>query len=161
MDPHGRYQRLSSFTSSSDSYIKDAGFCSWLLNIFTMKDDEIQEQCGDDAIHYLSFQRHLLLLLVSISVMSVAIILPVNLSGSLLDRDPESFGRTTIGNIKIENNLLWIHTIFGVIYLLLTIFVLRHHTSSMQPSEEDVVKRTLFITGMPKEASEEIIARHL
>ncbi|XP_038654927.1 CSC1-like protein 1 isoform X2 [Scyliorhinus canicula] len=161
MDPHGRYQRLSSFTSSGVQYIKDAGFCSWLSNIFTMKDDEIQEQCGDDAIHYLSFQRHLLLLLVSISVMSVAIILPVNLSGSLLDRDPESFGRTTIGNIKTENNLLWIHTIFGVIYLLLTIFVLRHHTSSIQPGEDDVVKRTLFITGMPKEASEEMIARHL
>ncbi|XP_078398859.1 mechanosensitive cation channel TMEM63B-like [Cetorhinus maximus] len=160
IDPSRRYQRLSSISSCSEQSIKDAGFCSWLPNIFTMKESEIQEQCGDDAIHYLSFQRHIILLLVLISIMSVAIILPVNLSGSLLDRNPQSFGRTTIGNIKIENNLLWLHTIFGVIYLVLTIFVLRHHTSSMQNNEDDVAKCTLFITRIPEEASEEIIASH-
>ncbi|XP_078068326.1 mechanosensitive cation channel TMEM63B-like isoform X2 [Mustelus asterias] len=154
-------RRLSSFSASNEQTIRDTDFCSWVSNVFTMKDNEIQEQCGDDAIHYLSFQRHLIVILVLISVMSVAIILPVNLSGSLLDRNPESFGRTTIGNVKIDNNFLWLHTIFGVIYLLLTILVLRHHTSSIQYSEDDVVKSTLFITRIPKEASEEIIASHL
>ncbi|XP_067884024.1 CSC1-like protein 2 isoform X2 [Heterodontus francisci] len=160
VDPPERYRRLSSISSSSENSVKDAGFCSWLVNVFTMRDNEIREQCGDDAIHYLSFQRHLIFLLVALSVMSVAIILPVNMSGSLLDGSPQSFGRTTIGNIKIENNLLWLHTIFGVIYLLLTILVLRHHTSSMQYNEDDLVKCSLFITWIPKAASEEIITRH-
>ncbi|XP_051880411.1 CSC1-like protein 1 [Pristis pectinata] len=155
------YKRSSSFTSSNERFVRDVGFCSWIMNTFTMKDSELQEQCGDDAMHYLSFQRHLIIILVVMSIMSVGIILPVNLSGSLLDNDPESFGRTTIGNIKIKNDILWVHTIFAVIYLLLTILVLRHHTSSMEYREDDVVKCTLFITRIPKEATEEIIARHL
>ncbi|XP_067841419.1 CSC1-like protein 2 [Heptranchias perlo] len=160
VDSPRKYKRFSSFSSNSERIVKDVGFCSWLSNIFTMKDSEMREHCGDDAIHYLSFQRHIIVLLVAISVMSVGIILPVNMSGSLLDRDPQSFGRTTIGNIKINNNLLWLHTVFAVVYLLLTILVLRHYTSSMQYREDDVVKCSLFITGMPKDVSEETIANH-
>ncbi len=44
----------------------------------------VQERCGVDAVHYLSFQKHLVILLVIICVLSVTIILPVNLSGDLL-----------------------------------------------------------------------------
>lgn len=47
-------------------------------------DDQILEWCGEDAIHYLSFQRHIICLLVVISFLSLCIILPVNLSGDLL-----------------------------------------------------------------------------
>ncbi|XP_072912189.1 LOW QUALITY PROTEIN: CSC1-like protein 2, partial [Hemitrygon akajei] len=150
----------TAFLTHNERLLKDVGCCSWILNIFTLKDSELQEQCGDDAMYYLSFQRHLILILVAMSVMSIGIILPVNLSGSLLDNDPENFGRTTIGNIKFNNDILWVHTIFAVIYLLLTILVLRHHTSSMEYREDDVVNCTLFITRIPKEATEEIIARH-
>uniref|UniRef100_UPI00398ED7CA CSC1-like protein 2 n=1 Tax=Pristiophorus japonicus TaxID=55135 RepID=UPI00398ED7CA len=161
MKSSSKHRRLSSFSSSrSHAHIKDIGFCSWILNVFTMKDSEMREHCGDDAMHYLSFQRHIILLLVAMSVMSVGIILPVNLSGSLLNREPQNFGRTTIGNIKIQNHKLWIHTVFAVIYLLLTILVLRNYTSSMQYTMDNVVKCTLFISGIPKEASKEIIAKH-
>ncbi len=37
-----------------------------------------------DAVHYLSFQRHLIILLVVVTITSLGIILPVNLSGDLL-----------------------------------------------------------------------------
>lgn len=37
-----------------------------------------------DAVHYLSFQQHLIVLLLVITVTSLAVILPVNLSGQLL-----------------------------------------------------------------------------
>uniref|UniRef100_A0A4W3HID6 Transmembrane protein 63A n=1 Tax=Callorhinchus milii TaxID=7868 RepID=A0A4W3HID6_CALMI len=111
--------------------MNDAGFCSWLTRIFTLRDEEIREQCGDDAIQYLSFQRYVIVLLTALSVLSVAVILPVNLSGSLHTNDPISFGRTTIANMKTDNNLLWLHTVFAVIYLLLTIFIMKHHTSRM------------------------------
>lgn len=47
-------------------------------------DDQILEWCGEDAIHYLSFQRHIIFLLVVVSVLSLCVILPVNLSGDLL-----------------------------------------------------------------------------
>ncbi|KAB0391752.1 hypothetical protein E2I00_004882 [Balaenoptera physalus] len=53
------------------------------------RDDQIMEWCGEDAIHYLSFQRHIIFLLVVVSFLSLCVILPVNLSGSLLgEADP-------------------------------------------------------------------------
>lgn len=48
------------------------------------RDEEIREKCGEDAVHYLSFQRHIIGLLVVIGVLSVGIILPINFSGDLL-----------------------------------------------------------------------------
>lgn len=48
------------------------------------RDDEIRDKCGGDAVHYLSFQRHIIGLLVVVSVLSVGIVLPVNFSGDLL-----------------------------------------------------------------------------
>ncbi|MGH0147018.1 UNVERIFIED_CONTAM: hypothetical protein FKN15_052871 [Acipenser sinensis] len=49
-----------------------------------LRDDEIREKCGGDAVHYLSFQRHIIGLLVVVGVLSVGIVLPVNFSGDLL-----------------------------------------------------------------------------
>lgn len=53
-------------------------------------DDQILERCGEDAIHYLSFQRHVIFLLVVVSCLSLCVILPVNLSGDLLGNVPSS-----------------------------------------------------------------------
>lgn len=47
-------------------------------------EEKVKSKCGVDAVHYLSFQRHLLLLLMVLTVSSLGIILPVNLSGDLL-----------------------------------------------------------------------------
>lgn len=55
-------------------------FCQWC------SDDEIHDRCGEDAIHYLAFQRHIICLLIAVSVLSVGVILPVNLSGDLLGK---------------------------------------------------------------------------
>lgn len=49
-----------------------------------LRDDEIRDKCGGDAVHYLSFQRHIIGLLVVVGVLSVGIVLPVNFSGDLL-----------------------------------------------------------------------------
>uniref|UniRef100_A0A673C3K6 Transmembrane protein 63B n=1 Tax=Sphaeramia orbicularis TaxID=375764 RepID=A0A673C3K6_9TELE len=62
------------------------GFCSWLTAIFRIKDEEIREKCGEDAVHYLSFQRHIIGLLVVVGVLSVGIVLPINFSGDLLGK---------------------------------------------------------------------------
>lgn len=39
-----------------------------------------------DAVHYLSFQHHLIFLLFVLTITSLAVILPVNLTGNLLSR---------------------------------------------------------------------------
>uniref|UniRef100_A0A669BEA9 Transmembrane protein 63B n=1 Tax=Oreochromis niloticus TaxID=8128 RepID=A0A669BEA9_ORENI len=136
------------------------GFCSWLTAIFRIKDEEIREKCGEDAVHYLSFQRHIIGLLVVVGVLSVGIVLPVNFSGDLLENNAYSFGRTTIANLKSGTNLLWLHTTFAFMYLLLTVYSMRRHTSKMHYKEDDLVKRTLFINGISKYAEESQIKQH-
>ncbi|XP_048452447.1 CSC1-like protein 2 isoform X6 [Rhincodon typus] len=157
---HDRYERLTSVSSSVDYDQRDNGFCSWLTAIFRIKDEEIREKCGEDAVHYLSFQRHIIGLLVVIGVLSVGIVLPVNFSGDLLENNAYSFGRTTIANLNSGNDLLWLHTAFSFLYLLLTVYSMRRHTSKMHYREDDLVKRTLFITGLSKYAEPEKIKLH-
>uniref|UniRef100_A0A669EEC7 Transmembrane protein 63B n=1 Tax=Oreochromis niloticus TaxID=8128 RepID=A0A669EEC7_ORENI len=142
-DMHERYERLTSVSSSVDFDHRDTGFCDWLTSIFRIKEDEIREKCGDDAVYYLSFQRHIIGLLVVVGVLSVGIILPVNFSGNLLENNAYSFGRTTIGNLGADNALLWLHTIFAFLYLLLTVYSMRRHTSKMQYKEDDLVGGTV------------------
>ncbi|XP_065446684.1 CSC1-like protein 1 isoform X3 [Chrysemys picta bellii] len=158
-ESESRYRPLS-FSSSIHDPEYDSGFCSWMTSAFRMHDEEIRDKCGDDAMHYLAFQRHIICLLVAVSILSVCIILPVNLSGDLLDKDPYSFGRTTIANLQTGNNLLWLHTVFAVIYLILTVVFMRRHTTYIKYKEENTVRRTLFITGLPKNAKKEAIENH-
>uniref|UniRef100_A0A673H1Z1 CSC1-like protein 2 n=1 Tax=Sinocyclocheilus rhinocerous TaxID=307959 RepID=A0A673H1Z1_9TELE len=117
------------------------GCCSWLTFIVNMDETLVQERCGVDAVHYLSFQKHLVILLLLICVLSVNIILPVNLSGDLLGNDPYSFGRTTIANLKQGDTLLWLHTIFAVLYLMITVALLRRHASKMKGTKREIVSR--------------------
>uniref|UniRef100_G1RTW2 Transmembrane protein 63A n=1 Tax=Nomascus leucogenys TaxID=61853 RepID=G1RTW2_NOMLE len=160
-DSESRFQRLSSTSSSGQQdFENELGCCPWLTAIFRLHDDQILEWCGEDAIHYLSFQRHIIFLLVVVSILSLCVILPVNLSGDLLDKDPYSFGRTTIANLQTDNDLLWLHTIFAVIYLFLTVGFMRHHTQSIKYKEENLVRRTLFITGLPRDARKETVESH-
>uniref|UniRef100_A0ABI7WR42 Transmembrane protein 63A n=1 Tax=Felis catus TaxID=9685 RepID=A0ABI7WR42_FELCA len=144
-DSDSRFQRLSSSSSFGQQ---------------DFESELILERCGEDAIHYLSFQRHVIFLLVVVSCLSLCVILPVNLSGDLLDKDPYSFGRTTIANLQTDDDLLWLHTIFAVIYLLLTVGFMRHHTRSIQYQEENSVRRTLFITGLPRDSKKETVETH-
>uniref|UniRef100_A0A8D0D6R7 Transmembrane protein 63A n=1 Tax=Sander lucioperca TaxID=283035 RepID=A0A8D0D6R7_SANLU len=109
-------------------------FCWTLFLHFWLNQnyEKIKARCGMDAVHYLSFQRHLITLLSVITVTSLAVILPVNMTGDLFENNPQSFGRTTVGNLPIKNNLLWLHTVFAVLYLILTVVLLRRHTSQMK-----------------------------
>ncbi|XP_004439609.1 PREDICTED: CSC1-like protein 1 isoform X1 [Ceratotherium simum simum] len=160
-DSGSRFQRLSSSSSSGQhDFESELGCCPWLTAIFSLSDDQIRERCGEDAIHYLSFQKHIIFLLVVVSFLSLCVILPVNLSGDLLDKNPYSFGRTTIANLQTGNNLLWLHSVFAVIYLFLTVGCMRHHTRSIRCSEDNLVRRTLFITGLPRDARKETVENH-
>uniref|UniRef100_A0A8C2BZ81 Transmembrane protein 63A n=1 Tax=Cyprinus carpio TaxID=7962 RepID=A0A8C2BZ81_CYPCA len=131
------------------------GCCSW-INFIT----SVQEKCGVDAVHYLSFQKHLVVLLAIICVLSITIILPVNLSGDLLGNDPYSFGRTTIANLKKGDMLLWLHTVFAVLYLMITVALLRRHTSKMKGTKREIARNTLFVRSVPTAASSESIKTH-
>ncbi|KAM4770851.1 CSC1-like protein 1 [Rhinophrynus dorsalis] len=157
--PYTRDRSMSS-ASISEELVRDHGFCTWMTSPFQMSDSVLYDHCGEDAIHYLSFQRHIIFLLVIASIISVGIILPVNLTGNLLGDDPYNFGRTTIANLPGRDRLLWLHTVVAVVYLILTVVFMRHHISAIKYKEEDTVKQTLFITGLPRDADQEIIRLH-
>ncbi|XP_034018309.1 CSC1-like protein 1 [Thalassophryne amazonica] len=157
---HRLYGRMTSCSSNKEDQEYELGFCSWLPYILRMDDEKVKSRCGVDAVHYLSFQRHLIVLLSVTTVTSLAIILPVNLTGDLLGNGPENFGRTTVGNLQKDNKLLWLHTVFAVLYMILTVLLLRHFTSHLTSTCSGTTRNTLFVFAVPKTATEEDIKNH-
>jgi len=97
----------------------DHGMFSWIFAVFRIKykfcfyinnqkflpffksvdrDDQIRSKCGDDAVQYLSFQRHLIILMSIITLVSLGVALPINIQGDLKG-DEKQFGHTTISNL--------------------------------------------------------------
>uniref|UniRef100_A0A7N8WVU0 Transmembrane protein 63A n=1 Tax=Mastacembelus armatus TaxID=205130 RepID=A0A7N8WVU0_9TELE len=138
-DTEGSWHDLKHGRCCRHNDLNNLGFCSWLPYILRMNDEKMKARCGMDAVHYLSFQRHLIVLLFVITVPSLSVILPVNLTGNLLGTNPLNFGRTTIGNLKKDDYLLWLHTVFAVLYLILTVVLLRRHTSKMKGVRRETV----------------------
>ncbi|KAK6307255.1 hypothetical protein J4Q44_G00224030 [Coregonus suidteri] len=154
-------EKSPSESSPSDSETKDLGFCSWLTTLYHMKDEEIRSKCGIDATTYLSFQRHIILLMTVVCLLSLAIILPVNFSGNLLGDNPENFGRTTVANLPAKDSFLWLHSIFALLYFIITVLCMAHHSSCLEYREDEKVARTLMITCIPREISDPgLITKH-
>ncbi|KAM6961226.1 calcium permeable stress-gated cation channel 1, partial [Aplochiton taeniatus] len=154
-------EKTPSEVSSSDSETKDMAFCSWLSSLYHMKDEEIRSKCGRDALTYLSFQRHVILLVSVVCLLSMGVILPVNLSGNLLGDRPEHFGRTTVANVPAKDSFLWIHSVFALVYFLLTVLCMTHHSSSLDDRQDEKVARTLMITAIPVAISDPgLITKH-
>uniref|UniRef100_A0AAQ6A579 Transmembrane protein 63C n=1 Tax=Amphiprion ocellaris TaxID=80972 RepID=A0AAQ6A579_AMPOC len=82
------------------------------------RDEEIRSKCGIDAVTYLSFQRHIILLMTVVSLLSLAVILPVNFSGNLLG----------IFAPHIIVYFLWLHSIFALVYFIITLLCMAHHS---------------------------------
>uniref|UniRef100_A0A3P8U6W3 Transmembrane protein 63C n=1 Tax=Amphiprion percula TaxID=161767 RepID=A0A3P8U6W3_AMPPE len=147
-------EKSPSESSPSDSETKDMGFCSWLSSLYHM-DEEIRSKCGIDAVTYLSFQRHIILLMTVVSLLSLAVILPVNFSGNLLN-----FGRTTLANVSADS-FLWLHSIFALVYFIITLLCMAHHSIRLEYREDEKVARTLMITSIPREISDPgLITKH-
>ncbi|XP_029972306.1 osmosensitive cation channel TMEM63C [Salarias fasciatus] len=154
-------EKSPSESSPSDSDTKDMGFCSWLSSLYHMKDEEIRSKCGIDAVTYLSFQRHIILLMTVVSLLSLAVILPVNFSGNLLGDSPENFGRTTLANVSAKDSFLWLHSIFALVYFIITLLCMAHHSIRLEYREDEKVARTLMITCIPREISDPgLITKH-
>ncbi|KAJ8290482.1 hypothetical protein GJAV_G00013410 [Gymnothorax javanicus] len=155
-------EKSPSESSPSDTDVsKDMGFCSWLTSLYHMKDEEIRSKCGIDATTYLSFQRHIILLMMVVCLLSVAIILPINFSGNLLGDSPQNFGRTTVANVPAQDSFLWLHSVLALLYFIITALCMAHHSSRLQYREDEKVARTLMVTDIPREISDPgLITKH-
>uniref|UniRef100_A0A8D2ZQG7 Transmembrane protein 63C n=1 Tax=Scophthalmus maximus TaxID=52904 RepID=A0A8D2ZQG7_SCOMX len=146
-------EKSPSESSPSDSETKD---------MVSSEDEEIRSKCGIDAVTYLSFQRHIILLMTVVCLLSLAVILPVNFSGNLLGDSPENFGRTTLANVSAKDSFLWLHSIFALVYFIITLLGMVHHSIRLEYREDEKVARTLMITSIPREISDPgLITKHL
>uniref|UniRef100_A0A671UL01 Transmembrane protein 63C n=1 Tax=Sparus aurata TaxID=8175 RepID=A0A671UL01_SPAAU len=152
-------EKSPSESSPSDSETKDMVSC-FPLSVFR-RDEEIRSKCGIDAVTYLSFQRHIILLMTVVCLLSLAVILPVNFSGNLLGDSPENFGRTTLANVSAKDSFLWLHSIFALVYFIITLLCMAHHSVRLEYREDEKVARTLMITCIPREISDPgLITKH-
>ncbi|CAH0562592.1 unnamed protein product [Brassicogethes aeneus] len=134
--------------SSADiSIIPDTG-CLWFPSIFTISRDRIFARCGPDALHYLSFQKQLLLLSSCITTFALCVILPINFQGEL-QGDKTTFGHTTISNLEPTSMWLWVHVSAAILFLPLTIMIMRK-SSVRKPSITALASKTLMITHISR-----------
>ncbi|GIX91798.1 CSC1-like protein 2 [Caerostris darwini] len=80
-------------------------------------DQEIWYRCGVDAIQYLTFHRYILYYMIINTAVCMFIVLPTNVKGALKDTNVH-FERTTINNVDISSDLVWVHLVCGIILMI-------------------------------------------
>ncbi|XP_003472371.1 calcium permeable stress-gated cation channel 1 isoform X1 [Cavia porcellus] len=139
---------------------RDKGFCSWLFNSLTMKDQDLISKCGDDARIYVMFQYHFIIYVLILCIPSLGIILPINYTGNVLDKNSH-FARTTIVNVSTESKLLWVHSLFAFLYFITNFILMAHHCLGFVPKKSQKVTRTVMITYVPTTIQDpEMIIKH-
>lgn len=124
--------------------VADSGFFSWIIATWKLRTDQILRHSGPDACHYLSFQQHLIIVMGIITFISIIIILPINFSGNQ-SGDYNSFGHTTITNLDPQSNLVWVHTIFAILFVPLVVLVMRR--SSGRNAVKVAPTKTVMMTS--------------
>lgn len=147
----------SSRTSTSSTQLPDRGMFSWIWVTLRLKKEQILLHSGPDAVHYLSFQEHLMVVMAIITLISIVIILPVNYHGSLII-DKHNFGHTTISNLPPDSPLLWIHVIVAIIYVPLIVLIMRR--ASGRNAFKTAPTRTIMATNISRNDCNRTIIRN-
>ena len=108
----------------------DRNFFAWIISIFSLSDEKFFRKCGHDAVQYLRFQRHLIMLVSIMTVMCICVILPINFQGDLQGKNSD-FGHTTISNLNGSADWLWIHGIMTVLFFPLGILIMRRFSVNL------------------------------
>ncbi|VVC30694.1 10TM putative phosphate transporter, cytosolic domain,Calcium-dependent channel, 7TM region, putative [Cinara cedri] len=143
----------NSTTTLDNSMPVDRGLFSWFLTIIQLRDEKILRKCGYDAVQYLSFQRHIMVLMAIITAVSLGVVLPINFAGEQ-EGDERSFGHTTVSNLRADSPWLWVHVTIAMLYFPLTIFIMRRFSVNLKLEENgECWSRTLMITNIPRRNS--------
>lgn len=134
--------------STEESLNIDEGFFAWLPVVFRVTREQVLAKCGPDAVHYLSFQRHLITLMFIITLISIGIILPINFQGTNLQVDASAFSRTTLTNLNGTSSWLWVHTLISISFLPLSVLIMRRCTGR-KPAPPSMTG-TIMITNLSR-----------
>ena len=125
-------------------------FWQWLKTTFTAPDDYIFDKCGDDALQYLRFQRHVIFYLLFIMVLAICVVLPLNFQGTLY-ADVTSFEHTTLANLDPDSDLLWVHLCLSFIFFPVAILIMRRFSVDLRFTQVNMeISHTLMIERIPK-----------
>lgn len=155
----GSIHQVINRTSSQHSHTHsiDRGFFSWIRVTVMLKKDQILEHSGPDAVHYLTFQQHLMFVMAIITAVSIFVILPINFQGNL-SGDFYSFGHTTISNLEPSSSWLWIHVLVAIAYVPLVVLVMRR--TSGRNAFKTAASRAIMITDIAPADCDRITIRN-
>ncbi len=94
----------------------------------------LTETYGEDSMQYLCFQRYIIGLLTVLTLIDMAVILPVNmLYGSKFTErhGGGDFARTTMGNLEVTSPHLWVHLVAGWLFLPIALLFMRSYAHSI------------------------------
>ncbi|TDG50241.1 hypothetical protein AWZ03_003457 [Drosophila navojoa] len=151
-NPSNSMPRPSTMSQQSDStplspIQTEPGLFNWIRVTLKLRKETILLHSGPDAVHYLSFQQHMMAVMAVVTVISLAIILPINfLNGRDELYDVNAFGRTTMANLQPESPWLWVHTIITILYIPLVVLIMRR--SSGRNAFKKAATRTIMISNI-------------
>lgn len=149
----------STATSTATQLADRGGFFSWIIVTLKLTHEQILMHSGPDAVHYLSFQRHIMAVMAIITFVSIVIILPVNLQGSLYG-DVTTLGHSTISNLSPDSKLLWVHVIVSILYVPLVVSIMRR--ASGRNAFKTASTRTIMATNIDtNDCSKTIIGNYI
>lgn len=139
-----------------------SAIASKLLAVWHATGREIARHCGADAAQFLLIEGGSCAVLLSIAVLSMSVMLPLNLYTGKAAMD-DQFSKTTINHIEKGSALLWIHFLFVVVVVILVHFgissieerlkITRFRDGYGNPSDPTANSTAIFtimIQGIPK-----------
>ncbi|XP_033251450.1 CSC1-like protein 1 [Drosophila miranda] len=138
----------------------EQGLFGWIWITFKLRKETILLHTGPDAVHYLSFQQHLMAVMAIVTLISLAIILPVNFLNGPKDTpyDVNAFGRTTMANLSPESPWLWVHTIITILYIPLVVRIMRR--ASGRNAFKKAATRTIMISNISSSDRNKTVVRN-
>lgn len=139
-----------------------AALLTKLLAVWHATGREIACHCGADAAQFLLIEGGSCAVLLSVGVLSIFVMLPLNLyAGTAVLSD--QFSKTTINHIEKGSALLWVHFLFVVVVVLLVHFgiyaieerlrITRFRDGNgnlSDPSANSTAIFTIMVQGIPK-----------
>uniref|UniRef100_A0A1B0G0A3 CSC1-like protein 2 n=1 Tax=Glossina morsitans morsitans TaxID=37546 RepID=A0A1B0G0A3_GLOMM len=138
------------------------GIFLWIIVTLKLRKEEIISHSGPDAVYYLSFQKHLMVVMGIITLVSLFVILPVNFwNGPTSDEyDINAFARTTMANLTPDSPWLWVHVMITISYVPLIVLIMRR--SSGRNASKKAASRTIMITNIsPSDRNKTVVRNYI
>ncbi|GAV09543.1 hypothetical protein RvY_19058 [Ramazzottius varieornatus] len=153
-------QRNVARSAEDDIESRRQRWYSRLTHALSESDYELLTRGGLGALEYVRFQRYVLLFTVFLAIMSLCIILPVNLTGTLYS---DNVGRMTLSNVDPRSTKLWFTVLMTIVLFPMGIAAMR--SFGLQATRTNGTRnhrsRSVMFSGLnPKRANAETIASH-